>query len=111
MDIVLEGFDTYLFDRIYAQLLPVAPSPIAYDASKAAMANATFAGVREQPTAYYNSYQFTPASEYISFTPSKYAYMSSWARDDLYRQALSLFLITWYEPNDPSEIETPIANS
>jgi lathosterol oxidase len=97
MDVVLEGFDTYLFDRLYAAILPASPSTVAYNGFKAAVgsANATFSSMREEPTAYYNTYQFHPASEYLSFSPSKYAYMSSLPRDDVFRQALSLFLITW----------------
>jgi len=94
MDIVLEGVDRFIFDRMYATLLPVTSSSIAYNASKV---NAAFAGSRGVPTTYYNNYQFTPASQYISFTPSKYAYMSSLQRDNVWRQMISLFLITWYK--------------
>jgi len=44
MDIVLEAFDTFLFDPIYATLLPAnipALSP-----------NATYSSLKEAPTAY-----------------------------------------------------------
>lgn len=88
MDIVLEAFDTFLFDPIYATLLPAnipAPSP-----------NATFSSLKEASTPYLSTtWQFQPASEYLSFTPSKYAYMSAWPRDDMRRQFVTLFLITW----------------
>jgi len=94
MDIVLEGFDTYLFDRIYAHFLPATPGSVAYNAFKS-VANATVSSMREAPTAHYNNFQYHPASKYISFEPSSWAYRSSWQRDDPYRQALSLFLITW----------------
>jgi len=97
MDIVLEAFDAYLFDPIYAQLFPAAPGPIAYDAIKSAIGTSTLSSMREEPTAYYNNYQYQPASQYISFSPSKYAYMSSLPRDNMWRQAISLFTITWYE--------------
>jgi len=85
MDVVLEGFVTFLFDRIYAQVFPASPG---------STANATISSIREAPTAYYNNYQFQPASDYLSFQPSSWAYKSSWPRDDLWRQALSLYLIT-----------------
>lgn len=96
MDIVLEAFDTYLFDSIYAQLFPAAPGPIGYNAFKSAMGTSTLSSMREAPTAYSNNYQYQPASQYISFSPSKYAYMSSLPRDNIWRQAISLFTITWY---------------
>jgi len=104
MDIVLEAVDTFVYDRLYATLMPVASSPISYNASKA---NTTFGG---EPTAYYNNYQFTPASQYISFTPSKYAYMSSLPRDSIWRQAIGLFLITWYRSCSSHVLERPNAN-
>jgi len=95
MDIVLEAFDTYIFDSLYAQLFPAAPGPTAYNAIKSTTRNFT-SSMRESPTAYYNNYQYQPASQYISFSPSKYAYMSSLSRDNIWRQAISLFTITWY---------------
>ena len=100
MDIVLEAVDTFVYDRLYATLLPIAPSPIAYNASKA---NVTFGGDR---TAYHNNYHFTPASQYISFTPSEYAYMSSLPRDNIWRQAIGLFLITWYRSYSSNIVPT-----
>ncbi|KAF2261190.1 C-5 sterol desaturase [Lojkania enalia] len=88
MDIVLEGLDTYLFDVIYATLLP-AQSPIV-------PGNATTYDSLKSPVGFQpRTWEFIPASEYVSFPPGKYAYMSSWARDDWRRQWLSLFLITW----------------
>ena len=90
MDVVLEVADTFIFDPLYAKLLP------AYPAS--AIANATLSSIREEPTAYarpHATWQYEPATQFFSTTPSKYAYMSQWARDDWRRQALSLYLITW----------------
>jgi len=43
------------------------------------------------PTAY----SYEPASQFMSFEPSDFAYMSQWPRDNIYRQAFNLFLITW----------------
>ncbi|KAF2750302.1 hypothetical protein M011DRAFT_396746 [Sporormia fimetaria CBS 119925] len=88
MDIVLEGFDTFLFDPLYAYLLPAKSASFA--------ANATYSSLREAPTPYSASkWEYQPASQYINLTPSKYAYMSSLPRDDWRRQFLTLFLITW----------------
>ncbi|KAL6706691.1 c-5 sterol desaturase [Coniothyrium glycines] len=90
MDIVLEIADTFIFDPLYATLLPAHAS--------AATPNATFSSLRQEPTAYAlppTTWQYEPATKYFSIEPSKYAYMSRWARDDWERQALTLFLITW----------------
>ncbi|KAL1608378.1 c-5 sterol desaturase [Paraconiothyrium brasiliense] len=91
MDLVLEGFDSFLFDPIYATLLPAKTPGLS--------PNATFSSLREVPTAAsyaaQNNWQYEPASQYLSFTPGKYAYMSEWARDDWRRQLVTLFLITW----------------
>jgi len=92
MDIVLEAFDTFISDPIYAQLFPATPGREAYNAIKSMTGNSTFS----KSTTYYNNYQYQPASQYISFSPSKYAYMSSLQRDNAWRQATSLFTITWY---------------
>jgi Delta7-sterol 5-desaturase len=95
MDLVLELFDTYLFDYMYAFVLPAHhPHPALKNST------ATFSSMREGPTP--SQYVFHPASEYLSFPPSDWAYKSVWARDDIYRQAVSLFLITWYESRLPS---------
>lgn len=91
MDVVLEVFDTFLFDPVYATLLPA--SPVSYGFSFPPQA--TFSSMREAPTPVYNGYKYEPATAYISFEPSEYAYMSRWQRDHWARQATSLFLITW----------------
>lgn len=98
MDVVLEIADTFIFDPIYAALLP-AVSPQAYGP------NATYSSYKEAPTAYVvpqATWQYEPATHYLSLTPSKYAYMSAWNRDVWQRQLLSLFLITWYAPRPGS---------
>lgn len=90
MDIVLEVLDTFLFDPIYATLLP-ANTP-------GSAPNATFSSMREVPTLppTATTWQYKPASQYLSVEPGKYAYMSQWPRDDWRRQLFSLYLITWY---------------
>jgi lathosterol oxidase len=91
MDVVLEIADAFIFDPLYAKLLPAYPAAFA--------GNATLSSIREEPTAYtrpHATWQYEPATQFFSTTPSKYAYMSQWTRDDWRRQALSLYLITWY---------------
>lgn len=98
MDIILEITDTFLFDRLYATFLPTAPDTVAYNSLKHASPNATFTSLREVPTAYAD-YSFEPATQWLSFQPSNWAYMSQWPRDNVYRQAISLYLITVYQPS------------
>ena len=93
MDIVLEIADTFIFDPLYATLLPAQTA--------AFTANATLSSIRQEPTSYalpHATWQYEPSTKYFSLEPSKHAYMSSWARDDWRRQALTLYLITWYVP-------------
>jgi lathosterol oxidase len=91
MDIVLEVFDTFLFDYAYAALLPAGPVP--YDLSlNGGVSNATL------PRSSYSPWKYQPATDFFSITPGEAAYSSAWLRDNPYRQAMSLFLITWYDP-------------
>lgn len=95
MDIVLELFDTFVFDRLYAAALPLTPSMLAFTTvdELATSPNATWSSLREAATPA--AYKFQAASQYVSFEPSNYAYMSRMPRDNLVRQAISLFFITW----------------
>lgn len=95
MDIVLEVIDAFVFDRFYASFWPALPGPGAINSIQN-MPNATTWSFRNAATAPLNNFQFKPASQYISVAPSKWAYLTSWPRDDPYRQLLSLYLITWY---------------
>ena len=107
MDIVLELFDTVFLDRLYATILPVSTaSSSSYfqtlkHATATAIANATFSSRREVPTTRMGVaewiYQYQPATQYLQLEPSEWAYMSAWPRDSIFRQAVSLFFITWYE--------------
>jgi len=85
MDIVLEGFDTYLFDWVYATALPASSISFAGNVVKDA-ANSTLSS---------SSTLCTSASKFLSFEPSQYAYMSALSRDNPWRQYLTLYLITW----------------
>ena len=90
MDIVLEVVDTYLLDYVYAHVLPV---PAAPRLNKNVAGNATFSSMRELPTAH--SYTYRPATALFTLEPSQWASMSTLPRDNMARQALSLFLIVW----------------
>lgn len=87
MDVVLEVFDTFLFDRFYAAALPasilVSPRHVVTNTTT------TFSSMRELPTAVARTNQF------FHLEPSQYAYMSHWGRDNTWRQGISLYLICW----------------
>src|SRR5271155_4142364 len=93
MDIVLELVDTFVFDWMYSQILP-ASSTSAFVQGAKHVASSTFSSMREGATVA-PPYSYKPASTIIHFEPSAWAYRSAWPRDLLYRQAISLFLITW----------------
>jgi lathosterol oxidase len=86
MDIVLEVVDTFALDYAYAYLLPAGAAP--YDLLNHG-ANGTI-------SALASTWEYKPASTYVNFLPSAAAYMSAWPRDYIWRQFISLFLITWY---------------
>ncbi|KAI1429332.1 hypothetical protein F5Y12DRAFT_727782 [Xylaria sp. FL1777] len=78
MDVVLEIWDTYVGDYAFAKLHPA--RSVASD----------YFNVHNTTT----SWQYKPSSSYIEFQPSQYAYMSAWDRDNIIRQALSLWTVT-----------------
>jgi lathosterol oxidase len=86
MDIALELCDTYIFDHIYAALLPASPAP--YNLKNGI-------GTLASWDATSSPWQYQPASSFISFPPGEAAYQSQWRRDNMIRQILSLYLITW----------------
>lgn len=88
MDIVLEVLDTFLFDRFWSTVYPASTFNYPKDAVK--HSTATFSSIRELPTAIHSSTQF------FQLAPSRYAYMSKWPRDNIWRQFCTLYLITWY---------------
>jgi Delta7-sterol 5-desaturase len=90
MDIVLEFFDTFFADRLYATILPV--SVLSSVDAFVAKNNATLPHVLFSES---HNFVYKPATKYIYLEPSRHAYMSAWSRDNICRQALSLFLITW----------------
>lgn len=103
MDVVLELADTYMFDRLYANLLPIQSAFTALDpistltAGFKSLDNSTSFNDASQAAAAVaqSSWQFEPASQYFSVQPSEYAWMSRWDRDNLWRQFISFYIITW----------------
>ncbi|PGH13187.1 hypothetical protein AJ80_06433 [Polytolypa hystricis UAMH7299] len=88
MDIVLEVLDTFLFDYLYAAVLPTPASGLISQVSNVLNGN-------NSTLANGNGYAYSPSTKYFSLEPSKYAYMSSLPRDNMYRQAITLYLMTW----------------
>ena len=82
MDVVLEVADYLVFDRVYSAISPLSATP---------NVNATLNSI---PSWQHPSY--VPASQYLPLGPTQYTYASSLDRDNIYRQAISLYLITWY---------------
>lgn len=102
MDVVLECLDTFVLDHFYAKALPLRSSPAVFDPISTLTAgfkgydNDTFAAQTGLAQAVGKSaWQWEPASPYLSFEPSEAAWMSRWDRDNIWRQAISLYAITW----------------
>lgn len=85
MDVVNEIWDTFLGDFAYAYLLP------------APQTSYGFPDPTNSTEQVFSSWQYQPSTKYLYIEPSKAAYMSSWNRDNIYRQSINLFLITWYD--------------
>ena len=88
MDIVLDLADYLFFDILYAKLFP----PIGKQ--PAVRRTPTFSSAREAPTPIH--YQL--ATQFLKLGRSSFTHSSSLPRDNVYRQALSLYLITWFGP-------------
>lgn len=105
MDVILEAFDTYIFDRAYATLLPLNNAYSVFEPISTIAAGLKNYGFENQSSTQAgetllngitsNGWQWKPASTWISFEPSQYAYQSTWDRDNIYRQIVSLYLLTW----------------
>lgn len=112
MDVVLEFADTYIFDQIYANVLPLQTSSASFDPISTITAsfknsvrdigsnlvNATFAAAtaagNSDSLPIRSTWQWEPASQFLSAQPSEYAYLSQWDRDNVFRQSISLFFVT-----------------
>lgn len=98
MDVVLEVLDTFLFDPIYATLLPADATSSVSQYVKS-MATTTFSSMRESSTGIVSPqklWAYEPATHFFSIQPSHWAYESSLPRDNPYRQMISLYTITMY---------------
>lgn len=94
MDIVLEIWDTFVGDRLYAEVLPASlQTSAAVSASYLGFANPANSSLSLFGAA--TPFVYTPATSLFSLEPSKYAYLSAWPRHNIYRQFLSFFLIFW----------------
>ncbi len=91
MDIALEIWDTVIGDRLYSALLPASLSSSLSAPGFPTTANSTLSlfGATEP-------FVYEPATKLIYLEPSKYAYLSAWPRNNIYRQFSSFFLIVWY---------------
>jgi lathosterol oxidase len=76
MDVLLDILDTLILDRCYAFLSPDLNASLESH-------NSTDSQLNRHVKIYY------------PMQPSEWAEASLWKRDDLARQALSLYLITW----------------
>ncbi|KAK4540939.1 hypothetical protein LTR36_008447 [Oleoguttula mirabilis] len=105
MDVILDVLDTLFLDRLYATALPLASAAVAsFDpistiaaSLKGYSSNATFDSASSSLDGSFarSAWQYQPTSQYFSLQPSEFAYLSQWDRDNIYRQALSLYLVTW----------------
>lgn len=73
MDVILDVLDTFVFDRFYAWVIP---------GDIGALINASPL-LNQHVSAYY------------PLQPSKWAERSHWKRDNILRQSLTLFLVSW----------------
>ncbi|KID76771.1 uncharacterized protein G6M90_00g071150 [Metarhizium brunneum] len=84
MDVVLDLYETYIGDHVYARLLPAHPPP--YDAD-------LFANTTIFPFGLECEYK--PPTKYFTVRPSPAVCQSAWARDNILRQSIDLFLLLW----------------
>ncbi|PYI23299.1 sterol delta 5,6-desaturase ERG3 [Aspergillus japonicus CBS 114.51] len=90
MDIALEVWDTFIGDRLYSSLLPLSlSSSITIPGVNTAVNSTLSLFGASKP------YVYEPATQLFYLEPSKYAYLSAWPRNNIYRQFLSFFLIVW----------------
>lgn len=88
MDIILEVVDTFVFDKVYAYLLPAQQIP---------MSSSDYAvdGLNKTAEIISTAWSYVPATSYLTLQPRAEAWMSAWPRDYILRQFISLFAITW----------------
>jgi lathosterol oxidase len=99
MDVVLELTDTFIADYAYRFTHPIKPAPYDYPHSAANATAQTF-----------SAWTYKPATQFLQIQPSQSAYMSAWPRDNVWRQLITLYFITWYVEAPPPP-RTPAASS
>ena len=94
MDVILELADDYIFDRAYAYLLPDPSS--AFSSPYSHGNSSSYADYPPYPHAHAPSPSASASISALSSSPyGSYSTASSWPRDNMYRQAMSLFWIAW----------------
>jgi lathosterol oxidase len=86
MDVILEVFDQFVADHVFAYLLPLHPAP--YDFPDATAANVSAKAL--------SSWTYEPSSPFIQLEPSEAAYLSAWNRDHTIRQLITIFTFTCF---------------
>lgn len=104
MDLILEVFDTIFFDKFYAKLLP-ADGCVAQALGSSGALNSTATAACSMLPDNLKSVALTlltaqgsatqDYSEPFLFNANSYTYASLLPRNSVFREALSLFLITW----------------
>lgn len=92
MDVVLEVVDTFAGDYLYAFFHPARQASYDFPSTPS---NET---ISDQ---VFSTWAYKPSTSFFSLQPSEYAWKSAWPRDNIYRQALSLYLIVWYASHCP----------
>lgn len=107
MDIILEVVDHYFADWAYAALVPADSfSTSATISSSYELYNNGTEGISKGA-----SWEYTPSTHLFYLEPTAAAYESIWDRDNICRQAISLFFITWYDFPSPTESFKLLANN
>ncbi|QSS62516.1 C-5 sterol desaturase [Histoplasma capsulatum] len=91
MDVILEVFDTLIFDYFYAKLSS------AKDASAISSRFNNSLNETKYDFVGAGGYVYQPTTTYFKLQPSIYAYTSSLPRDYIWRQLFTLYIITWYD--------------
>lgn len=83
MDIILEVVDHYFADWAWASLLPASSSY-------------AHGGYGNGTQLQSKLWEYTPSTHLFYLEPTTAAYESALTRDNICRQAVTLFFITWY---------------
>ncbi|EGD96492.1 C-5 sterol desaturase, partial [Trichophyton tonsurans CBS 112818] len=115
MDIVLEVFDTFVFDYLYACALPLSAPSSDIISNVFKGVNSTTASTIAQVSGVGNGFVYSPATKYFSLEPFEYAYQSSLPRDNgflLYFTVASLSYVFVFDKtafNHPKYLKNQIS--